>query len=349
MAFRTTTSERAQQIAAKLKQGMITRDEASYLLANPKVNVMSPSAVSGLRSRVTAGQERNLNAANYAKQGSLSNTLRRTNVDHPFMFIFSTYESFVEPSDFGRGSNRMVLPVAPAQFDYSFKNNAQTFTAMSGKTFSHAGAEDLLRISFDTFLPAGLTMVPDTQMPSYVYRNASPASTSDLFEPTEFVEKIQAAQAANQPFMFSIIQSVSTPDGVEIISPTPMTVTDFTPSYSAGQGHDISFSISLQRWNPQGTFVTTGTRVYITKPGDKQHCGNIAQRELRDMTRYKEIKELNKAVLAADYAKRLRQKAQGMNVRTDYITPGTRLLIPANKTPSSGGVGTVPPGTAAPV
>lgn len=298
----------SEQVAAMLKRKSITQQEAAFLMGNPGYS----GSLAAMRDRRSAGQDAVLEAE-----------LSRTNVDHPFMFIFARLENYDDPVDFGGWDDRTVLPVAPPSFDYSIKNNAQTFTSMSGKTFSHAGAEDLLRISFETFLPAGLTS-GSVEVPSYVYQSVE----HGFFEPPEFVDKIQAAQAANQPFLFSILQSQSTADGVKIIYPTPMTVQDFSPSYSAGQGHDIAFSISLQAWNPQAQAMTTGNRLYVTKPGDKYSCGNIAQKQLKNVKRYVEIKAINKAILDADHAKRLKLNKTNKSVRIDLITPGTRLMIP---------------------
>lgn len=254
--------------------------------------------------------------------------------DQPFLFTFSNYDGYLKPSYFGKGKERTILPVTPSSFDLTTKNNAFTVTALSGRTFSHAGPEDLLSVSFESFFPAGFSDTRREDLPSWM--NPYDACR---FEPGELIQMFQEAQSANQPIKFTIVQSGS-PGGRAgnagssvILAPTSVTIQSFTPSYNFGDGHDVKYSMSVQQWNPQDADTMNSPAstkgYYVTKQGDRYNCTGIALTQLRDRSRYVEIVRINKAVLEKDHAKRIKLSKQNSKIDAKFITPGTKLLLPA--------------------
>lgn len=320
----TPAEVRFYQIQSALRDGLISLDTARLLCGTPGLSVLNYITTPPVPVTPTGGGE--------VQSGQ----------ETPFEFSFSNYKNISTPSNFSEAAGqRVLLPVTPERIEISSKNNATVASSIAGFTFSHAGGMDLERVSFDSFFPAGLPNLSTDQLPSYVSHKIG-TQDAPAYEPADLVALFNDAMQANQPVNFSVTRNglSSTLSGNNVYEETPVTIVDFSYSFSAGNDMDVAFSMSLQRWFPQQIAFQAPVTSYVTRAyrryrgiyvhGDKRSCRGIALRLLGDSARGAEIALLNKTKLSADYtARRRKQRAGFPYLRLDEITPGITLQIPA--------------------
>ena len=276
----------------------------------------------------------------------------------PFVFSFQNLsKQFPGPAHFYTKNiekDRWVLPVPPANFAVAVPNSPTTVTTISGFNYTHAGAIELDEISFEGFFPyVDTTNLGNSPAPAFIpdYISYTGGGPYSYRVPRDWVERLVTAMRANQPLLFGIYATgsagtvVQTSQGT-IIEPTAMSVSSFDWDMGVSVGgtrQDVNYKMTLKRWRRQSICITNyvsnpnftggGTtnpnpsgggstpRLYTVRPGD--YLIKIAQRELKNGHRWREIYDLNKTTLNNAL------KAHGQPINNpNLIYAGTVLKIP---------------------
>lgn len=319
---------RRMRILEALRTGVLTSEDARYLLANPSLDISR-----FLPSRNAHGP------AWYKGPDRLAG--RDASHDAPWEFSFRTYGTYDSPADFSQTPRaRIMLPVTPDKVEVSSKNGSSNVSTIAGFSFSHAGTLDLEQISFSSFFPAGLVGLSVDSLPSYVSPKIGSLDVP-AYTPKQLCDIFTDAMGANQPVLFSVTRSgpVDTTDANSVIPEDTYTISSFNYSYQFGDDQDATYTMTLQRWIPQQVEFRTLPTTYTTRRygkhhktyhhGDKMDCAAIAQRLLGSSRRAQEIVKLNKAKIAADIKRRKKLKATKPHLIVKEFTPGIVLKIPA--------------------
>lgn len=310
---------RFEEIKRNLQTGFLTPAAAKRLLSDPTIPVQSLLLTAEMKTNYQLAQAR---AQLSAPTGPGPNyQLAQSDPDIPYAFTMSRYRNYTSPVDFGVPGGdvpEFVFPVTPEEVQIGLANSATTITTISGRTFTHASAVDLEKITFTAFLPH----VASTEMSSLLTPGHDP---NTMGQPGIIADKLRRAMHANQPFIFAVHKVRE--DGLGgsvVITPMEMTITSLQRTIKAGHGSDIFYDIELQRWYPQDGHVTPGPRKYTTKQGDS--LATIARDQLKKTSRVGEIRKLNKDKLPILY----RPLGPSDKSPTSYtkVLPGVVLILP---------------------
>lgn len=212
------------------------------------------------------------------------------------------------------GAEKLRFPVPPPVVNVSSPFTNTDIEIVSGKDFTIIGDRGLKEFSFQSFLPRDY--------------NETYCDYIDITDPYTFINWIERWRNSKRPIRFIV-----TGTNINI----PVTIRDFSYDVNkAGEPGDIYFSIVLKEYE----FLTLGKKVDVTKPEapvqatgrspvvnkgstsqketsyvvkHKDTFQKIAQNELGDVSRWKEIFTLNK-------------KAVGNN--PDNLQVGLKLVMP---------------------
>ncbi len=311
---------RFEEIKGLLQGGFLTATSAKQLLANPSIPVASLKLpVAHVTNYQLASPQKNTSAG--PTKPAPNYYLAEAVADIPYAFTLSHYRNYTSPVDYGVPGGAVpefVFPVTPEEVQIGLANSATSITTISGRTFTHAAALDLEKITFTAFLPH----VASSELSSLLTPGHDP---NTMGQPGVIADKLRRTMRANQPFIFAVHKVRE--DGLGgsvVVTPMEMTITSLQRTIKAGHGSDIFYDIELQRWYPQDGHVTPGPRKYTTVTGDS--LATIARDQLKKTSRVGEIRKMNKDKLPILY----RPLAPGDKSPTNYtkVLPGVVLSLP---------------------
>lgn len=203
---------------------------------------------------------------------------------------------------------KLLLPIAPASFQYSIKGNNKKINSIDEGEFLIIKKAKLSELSFEF-------MLPNVRYPFAVYKNNSFKNAK------YFLDEIEKLKVAKKPFNF-IIDRLK-PNGKNLYDyQEKVVIDDYTLKEGANQGLDVMVSIKLTQYRA-GVFNTIKLKVdkkgkkkiktkkkrqthnapmsdnkaksYKVSKGDSLWL--IAKKFYGDGSKYKKIKEANKSKL----------------------------------------------------
>ena len=203
---------------------------------------------------------------------------------------------------------KVLLPVAPASFQYSIKGNNKKVSLINGGELNLIKKAKLSEMSFDSLLP-------NVKYPFAIYKD-------NKFENAfKFLEKIEKLKNAKKPFTFIINRSKPNGDNIYDLK-EKVVIEDYTIKENQNQGLDVIVSIKLTQHKEGETKEVTikedkkgkkriktknvrqthnapmsdgKARTYKVAKGDSLWL--IAKKMYGDGSKYKKIAEANKGKL----------------------------------------------------
>ena len=223
--------------------------------------------------------------------------------------------------------HNLLLPIAPESFQLRYKTGNKTINLLNGEEINIPTHPGLSEISFKC-------LIPRRRYPFAVYEK-------DVFLPIEwFTRTLMVLLYGQQPVLF-VIKKV--PQFYAKDLRMRVTLEKYEVLDEATNGDDLMVSLVLKEYVDYGTksveISTDGSEAYAVVTNDRpvfteqekthvveygESLFSIARRYLGDVSRYKEIYELNKEVLEETAAKNNMESS----MRGRWIYTGTVLKIP---------------------
>ncbi|MCI1999551.1 MAG: LysM peptidoglycan-binding domain-containing protein [Clostridia bacterium] len=134
----------------------------------------------------------------------------------------------------------LLLPVAPESLQIKIKNQNSTVTLINESEFNFIKAPGLSELSFDMRIPAV----------KYPFANYN----GDLKNQKYYLDKLKKLKNDKKPFRFIVNREM--PDGTGLYDTNiRVSLEDYTIKEQAGDGFDITVSITLKEYNDIKTSV----------------------------------------------------------------------------------------------
>lgn len=215
--------------------------------------------------------------------------------------------------------DKVLLPITPSKLQLKIKNQNQTITLINEGEINILKKAGLSEVSFDA-------RIPQIQYPFAVYLNGFKNAKT-------FLDHFEQLKTSQKPFQFLVSRCL--PNG-QLLFGTDMKVSleDYTIKEDASDGFDLTVSIQLKQYREYSTQIVTletedKETVAIMEPQRETETApvasgttytvaagdclwNIAKKLYGDGSRYREIQEANKDIVA----------------NPNLIYPGQVLTIP---------------------